>query len=204
MLQVPFPAVIKPDTLTPDYMQSKRLSISQAETIILSPHECDVEVPQGTFRYLVKQQEGEQLYTFHLRESDTQVLIIGLVEASGSATPSLETVVIHHAPRTKAETLIKTLVRDTAGPRYRGMIRIEPGSRECESYLNHHSLLIGSKAQSWTMPSLEILNNEVKCSHAATVRTITPKDLFYLESRGLSPEDAEKLLIEAFLSDVQD
>ncbi|HSI20122.1 MAG TPA: SufD family Fe-S cluster assembly protein [Verrucomicrobiae bacterium] len=185
-------------------MQSKRLSISEAQTIVVSPSERDIEVPRGTFRYLIKQEEGEQVHTFHLRESDTQVLIVGLVEATDTDTPSLETAVVHHAPRTKAETLIKTLVRDTAGPRYRGMIRIEPGSRECESYLNHHSLLIGSKAQSWTTPSLEILNNGVKCSHAATVRTITPTDLFYLESRGLSPEDSEKLLIEAFLSDVQD
>jgi Fe-S cluster assembly protein SufD len=83
------------------------------------------------------------------------------------------------------------------------MIRIEPNSHNCESYLTHSSLLLGTTAQSWTTPSLEILNNEVKCSHAATVRTITDLDLFYLQSRGLSKKTSQNLLIDAFLSDVQ-
>jgi Fe-S cluster assembly protein SufD len=122
---------------------------------------------------------------------------------SASAAATLTTTIIHHAPQTKAETLIRTLSQDTAAPRFTGLLQITKGNQGCESYLNHHSLLLGTEAKSWTTPSLEILNNEVKCSHAATIRTITPFDLFYLQSRGLPATEAQNLLIEAFLADVQ-
>ncbi len=183
-------------------MPSKPLSLTTAKSMQLTADQRDIEVPKGSHRFVIKQQAGEQQHTFHLRHQGTEVAIIGLVEAS-DANPSLETLVIHHAPHTRAETIVKTLVRNNAEPRYRGMIRIEEGSNGCESYLQHHSLLLGKQAQSWTTPSLEILNNDVHCSHAATVRTITALDLFYLQSRGLSSQEAETLLIEAFLSDVQ-
>ena len=153
--------------------------------------------------YHIFQDSGdEQTYTFHLRHPHSQTRITGLVTAHTS-TPNLKTQVIHHAPHTRAETIIRTLADGTAQPRYTGLIRIEEAAQQSESYLNHHSLLIGEEAQSWTTPSLEILANEVKCSHAATVRTITEEDLFYARSRGIAPDDARKLLIDAFIHDVQ-
>lgn len=168
----------------------------------LAPHERDIEVPEGRHRFIIEQTTPDQLHTFHLRHPETEVEVVGVVQAAAGEAPSLETAVVHHAPYTKAQTTIKTLARHKAEPRYRGMIRIEPGSNGCESYLTHESLLIGPHAQSWSTPSLEILNNEVKCSHAATIRTLTPLDLFYLQSRGLQAEAAENLLIEAFLHHV--
>jgi Fe-S cluster assembly protein SufD len=185
-------------------MSSKRINLSQATTVEIPATTTDIEVPAGEFRYLIKQLPAEQrAHTFHLRHTGSTISIIGLVNAEGDQAPSLETTVVHHAPHTAAETLVKTLSRDAAAPNFRGMIRIESHSTNCESYLNHHSLLIGSNAKSYTVPCLEILNNEVKCSHAATVKTITPLDLFYLQSRGLNPVEAETILIDAFLSDAQ-
>jgi len=81
---------------------------------------------------------------------------------------------------------------------------MEKAAQGSESYLNHHSLLLGEEARSWTLPSLEILANEVKCSHAATLRSLTDLDLFYPRSRGLSQSEAREMLIEAFLADVID
>jgi Fe-S cluster assembly protein SufD len=184
-------------------MPSNHLTITAPTTRHIAPSERDVEVPAGHHRFVIKQSEPEQVHTFHLRHPETELELVGVVQAEPGETPSLETAVIHHAPHTKAQTTIKTLARHKAEPRYRGMIRIEPNSSGCESYLTHQSLLIGPHAQSWSTPSLEILNNEVKCSHAATIRTITPLDLFYLQSRGLSVEIAQTILIDAFLSDVQ-
>jgi len=185
-------------------MPTKKVLSKKGATTVVTATEQHIEVPAGSHRFVVKQTAEEQKHVFHLRHPETEVSIIGLISVSKNEAPSLETQVIHHSPYTKAETVIKTLSRDKAAPRYRGMIRIEPGSHNCESYLTHNSLLIGEKAQSWSTPSLEILNNEVKCSHAATVRTITPADTFYLQSRGLDAKAAEKVLIEAFTSDVQD
>jgi Fe-S cluster assembly protein SufD len=185
-------------------MESKRLSFDAAKTVALPLGSHIIEVPCGTSHYHIRQSgQDSSSYTFNLREEGSKLTITGLVEATGTEAPELTTLVVHHTPKTKAETLVRTLVTDNAAPRYTGKIQIERDSRDCESYLNHHSLLLGDKAKSWTTPSLEIANNEVKCSHAATIRTITDTDLFYLRSRGLSRAESEELLITAFLDDVQ-
>lgn len=186
-------------------METKHISgLANTEINKLLPQGGDIEVPQGNHRYHISQQNGgDSTYTFHLRHPETQVQVTGFVKATGESTPRLITKMIHHVGHTKAETLIRTLSQDQAHPHYEGLIKIEEGAQQCESYLNHHSLLLGEKAASWTLPSLEIGANEVKCSHAATVRTITDADLFYLRSRGIPKNESRDMLIEAFLSDVQ-
>jgi Fe-S cluster assembly protein SufD len=186
-------------------METKHIAKSQvAEVIKLPKTSAEIEVPQGAHHYYVAQkQKGDATYIFHLRHPNTELKVTGLVEAAGESTPRLITEVIHHSGNTRAETLIRTLSQDRALPHYEGMIKIEEGAQNCESYLNHHSLLLGEEAASYTRPSLEIGANEVKCSHAATVRTITDADLFYLRSRGIMKEQAKEVLVAAFLSDVQ-
>jgi len=191
-------------------MESKHISpTTQATTIRLNPSTdgkpVEVEVPAGESRFLIFQTGDasvEQTYRLHLREPDSQAVILGLIEAAGESVPRLRTEAVHHAPRTRAETLIRTLSSDHANPHYEGLIYMGKAAQGSESYLNHHTLLLNDTARSWTLPSLEILANEVKCSHAATMRSITDLDLFYLRSRGLSREEAHTLLIEAFLADV--
>lgn len=183
--------------------ESKRISTTKATTHTgLMPG--DIDVPAGVHRYYIEALgSNEVTYRFHLRHSGTELSVVGKVDATGKESPILSTTVAHHAPHTSAETIVRTLSRDAATPRFSGMIRIEKNASDVTSYLNHHSLLLGETAQSWTTPSLEILNNEVKCSHAATVKTITPLDLFYLESRGLSAAESENLFITTFFADVQ-
>lgn len=156
--------------------------------------------------YLLQPTNDSTAYTlhFHLTEPDSQVLIKGLVIAHKSEVPNLTTVVHHHASRTRAETLIRTLAYESSQPHYQGLIDIDKDIVDIESYLNHHSLLLGKEAKSWTLPSLEIRANQVKCSHAATIRSIKESDLFYARSRGLSLEEAKKIMIEAFVSDVKE
>ena len=188
-------------------MESKRLGGLPFDGQILtldaaSPQE--IEVPAGNSLYYLRQASAdpEYRYVFHLRHPGCQLRIRGLVEATGQDAPRLETQVIHHLPDTRAETLVRTISRDAAQPRYQGLIRILPQAHGCESYLNHHSLLLGTTARSWTLPSLEILADQVRCSHAATLRCLEPGDLFYLRSRGLDQEEARQALIAAFLADV--
>lgn len=190
-------------------MSTRKLQFSsQPEPIVLTSANAgaplEIEVPAGEHRYVLKTSNNQpQEYVFHLRYPHSQALITGLVTAKEENAPSLVTKVIHHSPETKAETLIRTLAFDAAAPRYQGVIIMEKGAHNAESYLNHHSLLLGEKAKSWTLPSLEIKADQVRCSHAATVKTITNLDLFYLRSRGLNPEEGKKLLIEAFTADIE-
>lgn len=180
-------------------LPSQTLALSSAETRL------EIEVPAGESHFKIQPNDfsGENKeYVFHLRHDESRLLITGLVEARATDSPQLKTTVIHRQPNTYAETLIRTLAYDNAQPRYEGIIQIEKKAHNCESYLNHHSLLLSDQAHSWTLPSLEILADQVKCSHAATIRTITELDLFYLRSRGISSKEAEEILIKAFVSDV--
>ena len=81
------------------------------------------------------------------------------------------------------------------------MIIIEEKAKECESFLNHHTLAF-DEAKSYSWPALEIKNNEVRCSPAATTKTVTDNDLFYFRTRGISKEVARTTLIESFCNDL--
>jgi len=167
----------------------------------------EIEVPAGEshFRFLPAKnsdQNWQQDFIFHIRHPQSRLLLTGFVEARGESASRLRTTVIHHVGQTQAETLLRTLAYDNSAPRYEGTIKILPEAQGVESYLNHHSLLLGTPAKSWTRPSLESDADQVKCSHAATIRTSTDADLFYLRSRGLDPATAKELLIKAFLADV--
>ena len=176
---------------------------------LTSQGQSEIEVPAGESHYRISQRGDsaspatQQELTFHLRHTGSLVQVSGIVEAAGEWSPRLKIRLLHHAPQTRAETLIRTLSRDKAHPSFEGLIEIMPGADGVESYLNHHSLLLGEKAQSRTVPSLEIKADQVKCSHAATIRTITEDDLFYPRSRGFGRDEAEAMLVEAFVADVR-
>ena len=163
----------------------------------------EIEVPAGEHLYLISQHKGDHQYRFHLRQPHSRAVIRGLVEAGKEEDPFLQTEILHHSPHTYADTLIRTVASDKARPRYHGLIRIEKDAQGCESFLSHHTLLLSPQTSSWSIPSLEIFADQVKCSHAATVRTITDQDVFYLRSRGISAKKAQQVLIEAFISDVK-
>ncbi|MCC2631372.1 MAG: SufD protein rane protein Fe-S cluster assembly protein SufD [Patescibacteria group bacterium] len=190
-------------------MGTRRLAFSPLQAIALEPVNSEtlhIEIPEGESHYHFSQIPGsaeEAHFVFHLRHPHSRLLITGMVMAAGETGPRLSTQVIHHVPETRAETVIRTLAYDASQPHYEGLITIEEDAQNCESYLNHHSLLLGDTAKSWTLPSLEIKADQVKCSHAATLRTITELDLFYARSRGLTAAEATAMHIEAFLSDVK-
>lgn len=137
--------------------------------------------------------------TVRLTVPDILLQIISNQSAEDGEAPSLSLTVEHLAPCTKAEVIAKSLVRGTGSPTFKGLLRIGPDASGCESYLRHDALLLGNMARVHSWPALEILNNEVKCSHSATVRTIREEDLAYLRSRGLSRQQAERCIIEGFL-----
>ncbi len=149
-------------------MSTTRLGFSKnIEVQKLGGKSQEIEVTAGESHYFISPTSAAEEYTFHLRHPHSQVLITAFVKAAGESVPFLKTRVVHHSPHSKAETLVRTLVFDKAEPHYEGLIVIEDGAQESESYLNHHSLLLGEHSKSHTLPSLEIKANNVKCSHAS-------------------------------------
>jgi hypothetical protein len=142
----------------------------------------------------------DETFTIELIEAGTEILVTSAIVMSAGMS-NLSLTIHHRAPNTSAQVLVKTLATGDSKASFKGLLMIDPNMPGCSSYLTHQSLLFDQAAsKSW--PALEISNNQVKCSHAVTSRTITDTDLFYLRSRGLTVIDSRRLLTEAFLSDV--
>lgn len=106
---------------------------------------------------------------------------------------------IHNAPSTIGRVLEKSVLKDTSKSLFKGMIRIEKGAAHSESYLAGHSILLDKGAKSDSIPGLEILTNDVKATHSASVAQMDEEQLFYLATRCLSKPEAQKIIVEGFL-----
>ncbi len=108
----------------------------------------------------------------------------------------------HVAPRTRSDLLFKGAVEDTAASVYSGMIRLREDAQKAEAYQTNRNLVLSHGASAESIPNLEILANDVKCSHASTVGPIDDDQRYYLESRGIPPVEAERLIVLGFFDDV--
>ncbi|MGB6462773.1 MAG: Fe-S cluster assembly protein SufD [Nitrosotalea sp.] len=106
---------------------------------------------------------------------------------------------IHNAPSTIGRVLEKSVLKDTSKSLFKGMIRIEKGAHHSESYLAGHSILLDKGAKSDSIPGLEILTNDVKATHSASVAQMDEEQLFYLATRCLNKPGAQKIIVEGFL-----
>ena len=129
---------------------------------------------------------------------------LALYFASGTQMHDFRTLQLHQAPRTYSDLLFKGAVGGTARSVYTGLIKIEKNAAHSEAFQTNRNLTLGEGAWAESVPNLEIETNEVKCSHASTVGSIDEEQRFYLESRGVPPEVAERLIVFGFFNDVLD
>lgn len=139
-------------------------------------------------------------YRFVLRKPDVQLTIVGRFAVKNSDQQQIAVTIHHQAPRTTANTSLRGTSADQAKLTFFGRIIIDPDCPHTNSFLEERILLLSPQARGETIPELEILSNDVKCSHAATLSTIDENQLFYLQSRGITKTKAEKLLVDSFLS----
>ena len=129
---------------------------------------------------------------------------VALYFADGSQMHDFRTLQDHVAPRTRSDLLFKGAVKDTAKSVYTGLIKIRDSADKAEAFQTNRNLTLSSGAWAESVPNLEIETNDVKCSHASTVGPIDDEQRFYLESRGIRPEIAERLVVFGFFADVID
>ena len=108
----------------------------------------------------------------------------------------------HRAARTRSELLFKGAVADQARSVYSGLIRIRHGARGSDARQTNHNLVLSEGAHADSVPNLDIDENDVRCSHASTVGPIDEAQRYYLESRGIEPAVAERLIVRGFFSDL--
>jgi len=111
----------------------------------------------------------------------------------------------HHAkPHAHSDLLFKGALADRASSVFRGLIRVDPGAQLTDAYQTNRNLLLSEDAKAITLPSLEIEADDVRCSHGATIGQVEDTQLFYLMSRGLSHDQAQRLLVLGFFEEVLD
>jgi Fe-S cluster assembly protein SufD len=119
---------------------------------------------------------------------------------TGQQVHDFRTLQDHHAPRTESELLFKGAVADAARSVYSGLIRIRRGARGANAFQTNHNLVLSEGAHADSVPNLDIDENDVRCSHASTVGPVDEDQRYYLESRGIEPAVAERLVVSGFFS----
>lgn len=108
----------------------------------------------------------------------------------------------HLAPNTTSDLLFKGALKDKSRSVWQGMIYVAPGAQKTDGYQANRNLVLSNQARADSIPGLEILADDVRCTHGATVGKIDENQVFYLRSRGLPYEDAEHLIVEGFFDPI--
>jgi len=127
---------------------------------------------------------------------------IGVFLGKGKEHVDFNTNMYHNAENTTNDVLVDGILKDKSTSVYRGLIKIPKTGQKTNSYLANHILKLGDKTLANSIPSLKIDANDVKASHGATVGQIDEEHLFYLMARGLSRQEAERLIVEGFFEPV--
>ncbi len=116
----------------------------------------------------------------------------------------LHTLQRHLQPNCTSDLLIKGCLKDKARSVYQGLIQVAEGAQKTDAYQANRNLLLSDQARADSIPGLEILANDVRCTHGATIGYVEPEHLYYLMARGLPRIEAQRLIVEAFFEPVLD
>lgn len=108
----------------------------------------------------------------------------------------------HLAPHTTSDLLFKGALRDKSRSVWQGMIYVAPGAQKTDGYQANRNLVLSKQARADSIPGLEIMADDVRCTHGATVGKIDADQVFYLRSRGIPYREAERLIVEGFFDPI--
>ncbi len=130
--------------------------------------------------------------------------VTGAYFADGDQHLDYDTFQEHIAPDCTSDFAFKGALRDHATAVWRGMIRVEKDAQKTNAYQECRNLMLSPTTHAVPIPGLEILANDVRCTHGATVGRVDREQLFYLMARGLPRPEAERLIVRGFFQDVLD
>jgi Fe-S cluster assembly protein SufD len=125
--------------------------------------------------------------------------VTGAYATRGRQHVDYDTLQEHAAPDTVSDLAFRGLISGRSSTVWRGMIKVDEGAQRTDAFQEARNLLLGKKAHADAIPGLEILADDVRCTHAAAIAQIDPEQIFYLRSRGLSQTTAARLVVEGFL-----
>jgi len=130
--------------------------------------------------------------------------VLGLYFGEGEQTLDYRMVITHEGKSTTSDVFLKGAVEDDAQSVFTGLLRIEKDARGTSTFETNRNLVLSENAKAQSVPNLEILCNDVVCGHASSVGPLEGEHLYYLQSRGLTRQRAERLLIRGFFQEVID
>jgi Fe-S cluster assembly protein SufD len=125
--------------------------------------------------------------------------VTGAYAARGRQHLDFDTLQEHAAPDTTSDLAFRGILSGRASAVWRGMIKVDPGAQRTDAFQESRNLLLSKRAHADAIPGLEILANDVRCTHAAAIAQLDPEQLFYLRAHGLPEADAHRLVVEGFL-----
>jgi Fe-S cluster assembly protein SufD len=108
----------------------------------------------------------------------------------------------HGAANTRSDLAFRGILSDRSSAVWRGMIKVDPGAQQTDAFQECRNLLLSKRAHADAIPGLEILANDVRCTHAAAIAQIDADQLFYLRTRGLPEAVSKRLVIEGFMAEL--
>lgn len=128
--------------------------------------------------------------------------VSGMFFADKEQHLSYNTLQRHLSPRTTSDLLFKGALNGNSRSVWRGMIYVAEGAHHIDGYQANRNLVLDPAARSDSIPGLEILNDDVRCTHGSTIGKVDEEQVFYLLSRGIPRPEAERLVIHGFFDDV--
>lgn len=141
---------------------------------------------------------------FGLAGPGAQAFVHGFMFGDGRQQFHLHTLQRHLADHCTSDLLIKGCLKDHARSVYQGLIQVAEGAQRTDAYQANRNLLLSDTARADSIPGLEILANDVRCTHGATIGSVDPEQMYYLMARGLPRTDAQRLIVEGFFAPVLD
>jgi Fe-S cluster assembly protein SufD len=108
----------------------------------------------------------------------------------------------HFAPNTTSDLLFKGALKGKSRSVWQGMIYVAPGAQKTDGYQANRNLVLDDQARADSIPGLEIMADDVRCTHGATIGKLEEEPLFYLKSRGIPQKEAERLVVEGFFDPI--
>lgn len=178
------------------------------ETVIIDNLKKDQQFEVGNHEkktfviFLIDGKSGDGKIKIIIEGRKAKAQILGIVLGFKQQRIELETLQDHQKENSISDLLIKAVLFDKAKLNYRGLIKIEKNAQKTNAYQKNQTVLMSKNAWADTRPYLEILANDVRCTHGATLGQLDKEKLYYLETRGIGKNEATKLLIGGFLQDV--
>lgn len=182
----------------------KRFIIQEVHGATQQKHRVTVGAYESVTVVIIATESGEYFGEVELTGKNSFVQILGIVVGTKNTEVKIHTLQRHVIGDSVSDLHIKAVLWDTSQLAYDGFIRVEKNAQKSNAYQRNDNLLLSQGAHAQSSPGLEILANDVRCTHGATIGRIDPEMAYYIQSRGLDSVAMQQLVVSGFLQVILD